>query len=103
VPTEADTSDEAYTDRVEELGFGRRDASTKVLVLIKDLHVQIVTANGDILRDPTLDPPRDYQPQPITRTMSRDTCERCPATSHAWAMGDSNPRPLPCEGSALAI
>jgi transposase InsO family protein len=55
-----------HASRLHHIGVGRRHAGTKVLVLVKDLHVQIVTANGDILRDLTLDPTRDYQPQPKT-------------------------------------
>ncbi len=40
---------------------------------------------------PFMSPAPDAKKPPLSRGFS------------AWAMGDSNPRPLPCEGSALAI
>ena len=40
---------------------------------------------------------------PEKRTMSRDTCDRCPETSHWWAQQGSNLRPLACKASALPL
>jgi len=37
-----------------------------VLILVKDLQVQITTTDGEPLRDFQLDPTRNYQPQPKT-------------------------------------
>jgi hypothetical protein len=43
--------------------MGRRYAGTPVLVLVHDLHIRVLTGSGQLLRDLTLDPNRDYQPQ----------------------------------------
>ncbi len=40
----------------------RRHAETRVLVLVADLDVQVLTEDGELLRALTLDPSRDYQP-----------------------------------------
>ena len=34
-----------------------------VLVLVHDLHIRVLSTSGRLLRDLTLDPNRDYQPQ----------------------------------------
>jgi len=39
---------------------------TKVLVLVKDLHVRITSTDGQPIRELDLDPTRNYQPQPRT-------------------------------------
>jgi transposase InsO family protein len=49
--------------RLHHIGIGRNHARTHVAVLIDDLHVRIVdAATGELLRDLTIDPARDYQP-----------------------------------------
>jgi transposase InsO family protein len=53
-----------HNSRLHHIGIGRRHARRPVLILVKDLHVRITTTDGDLLRDFTLDPTRDYQPQP---------------------------------------
>jgi transposase InsO family protein len=55
-----------YRSRLHHIGIGRRHAGTKVLILVKDLHLRITTTNGEPIRELTLDPTRDYQPQPKT-------------------------------------
>ena len=55
-----------HNSRLHHIGIGRRHARRHVLILIKDLHVRITTADGETLRDFELDPDRDYQPQPKT-------------------------------------
>jgi hypothetical protein len=55
-----------YRSRLHHIGIGRRHAGTKVLILVKDLHVRITTTTGEPIRELTLDPTRDYQPQPKT-------------------------------------
>jgi hypothetical protein len=53
-----------YASRLHHIGLGRRHAGTHVLLLIHDRHVRIITdPDGELLRDFTLDPTRDYQPQ----------------------------------------
>ena len=37
-----------------------------VLVLAHDLHIRVLTSSGRLLRDLTLDPTLDYQPQART-------------------------------------
>jgi hypothetical protein len=52
-----------YAGKVHHLGVGRTHAGTHVLLLIQDLHVRIIdAATGELLRDLTLDPGRNYQP-----------------------------------------
>lgn len=54
-----------HNSRLHHIGLGRRYANTPVLILVKDLHIRIVPkAGGPALRDFSLDPSRDYQPQP---------------------------------------
>jgi hypothetical protein len=44
-------------------GIGRTHARTHVVMLIQDLHVRVFNAaTGELIRELTLDPARDYQP-----------------------------------------
>jgi len=73
----ADTHDRVRHDKIDKagsvtlriasqlhhIGVGRTYARTDVILLIQDLHVTIVNAaTGEILRDLTIDPRKDYQP-----------------------------------------
>jgi transposase InsO family protein len=54
--------------RLHHIGIGRTHARTHarthVILLIEDLHVRVITATtGELLRDLTVDPTCDYQPQ----------------------------------------
>jgi transposase InsO family protein len=71
-----------YHSRLHHLGVGRRHAGTKVLLLVADRDVRIVTHTGELIGHITIDPTRTYQPQnpPSMSTMSRDTCPPCLAT-----------------------
>jgi len=51
-----------YQSRLHHIGIGRAHKHTRVLVLIADLDIRIITPDGDLLRALTLDPTRDYQP-----------------------------------------
>lgn len=53
-----------HNSRLHHIGLGRRHASTRVLVLAQDLHIRVLTEDGQLLRELTLDPTRDYQRQP---------------------------------------
>jgi transposase InsO family protein len=45
------------------IGVGRTHAGTHILLLVQDLHIRIIdAATGELLRDLTLDPDRNYQP-----------------------------------------
>jgi transposase InsO family protein len=50
-----------YNSRLHHIGLGRRHARTRVLVLVADLEVRVLTEDGELLRELTLDPTRDYQ------------------------------------------
>jgi transposase InsO family protein len=73
----ADTHDRVRTDKIDRtgcvtlrlggrlhhIGIGRTHARTPVLLLVQDLHARIVhAATGELLRELTIDPTRDYQP-----------------------------------------
>ena len=73
----ADTHDRVRTDKIwavgtvtlhhagklHHIGVGRQHAGTEVLILTQDLHIRIIAkATGELLRELTLDPSRDYQP-----------------------------------------
>jgi hypothetical protein len=49
--------------RLRHIGVGRTYAGTYVFLLVQDLDVRVVdAATGELLRDLTIDPRRDYQP-----------------------------------------
>jgi transposase InsO family protein len=55
-----------HRSRLHHVGLGRRHAGVRVLVLVADLDVRVLTDDGQLLRALTLDPTRDYQPQAKT-------------------------------------
>jgi hypothetical protein len=49
--------------RLHHIGVGRTYTGTRVLILIQDLHIRIINAaTGELLRELTLDPTKNYQP-----------------------------------------
>ena len=49
--------------RLHHIGVGRTHTGTYVLLLVQDLDIRIINAaTGELLRELTLDPTRDYQP-----------------------------------------
>jgi transposase InsO family protein len=52
-----------YNSRLHHIGLGRRHAGKRVLILVADLDVRVITEEGELLRELALDPSRDYQPQ----------------------------------------
>ena len=52
-----------YNSRLHHIGVGKRHSGTRVLLLVADLQIRILTEDGQLLRQLTLDPTRDYQPQ----------------------------------------
>ena len=73
----SDTHDRVRTDKIDQtgcvtlrlagrlhhIGIGRTHYGTHVLLLIHDLHVRVIdAATGELLRELTIDPTRDYQP-----------------------------------------
>ena len=52
-----------YRSRLHHIGIGRTHARTCVILIVQDLDIRIVNAaTGELLRELTLDPSRDYQP-----------------------------------------
>lgn len=52
-----------YKSQLLHVGLGRRHSRRRVLVLVADLHVRVLSEDGELLRDLTLDPTRTYQAQ----------------------------------------
>ncbi len=53
-----------HNSRLHHIGIGHRWAGTRVLMLIRELDIRIITEDtGELIRELTLDPTRDYQPQ----------------------------------------
>lgn len=50
-----------YNSRLHHIGLGRAHAGLRVLVLVADLDIRVLTEDGELLRHLTLDPTRDYQ------------------------------------------
>jgi transposase InsO family protein len=56
-----------HAGRMHHIGIGRAHAGNTVILLIEDLHIRVIdTDTGELLRQLTLDPDRDYQPHPKT-------------------------------------
>ena len=55
-----------HDSRLHHIGIGKRHTGTRVLMLVDDRHIRIIAADtGELLRDLTLDPTRDYQPRGV--------------------------------------
>ena len=52
-----------HNSRLHHIGLGRARNGQRVLVLARDLDIRILTEHGELLRQLTLDPTTDYQPQ----------------------------------------
>jgi hypothetical protein len=49
--------------KLHHIGIGMTHARTRVLMLVQDLDIRVINAaTGELLRELTLDPSRDYQP-----------------------------------------
>jgi hypothetical protein len=49
--------------KLYHIGVGRAHAGTHIIMLVQDLRIRIIhAATGELLRDLTLDPGRNYQP-----------------------------------------
>jgi transposase InsO family protein len=55
-----------HNSQLHHIGVGRRHAGTRILVLVHDLDIRVLTQTGELIRELVLDPSRDYQPQPKT-------------------------------------
>ncbi|HVE45804.1 MAG TPA: IS481 family transposase [Acidimicrobiales bacterium] len=50
-----------YESRLLHIGIGRAHTGERVLMLIADRDVRVVSENGELIRQLTIDPTRDYQ------------------------------------------
>jgi transposase InsO family protein len=63
-----------YRSRLHHIGIGRTRAGTCVILLVQDLQIRVVNAaTGELLRELTLDPNRDYQPTGAPKGPTRRT------------------------------
>jgi hypothetical protein len=61
-----------HAGRLYHIGIGRTHAGTHIILLVQDLHIRIIdAATGELLRDLTLDPSRNYQPAGTPRKIPR--------------------------------
>ena len=52
-----------HNSRLHHIGIGHHWAGTRILMLIHELNIRIITEDtGDLIRELVLDPSRDYQP-----------------------------------------
>jgi transposase InsO family protein len=52
-----------HNGKLHHIGIGRTHARIPILLLIQDLNIRVINAaTGELLRELTLDPTRDYQP-----------------------------------------
>ena len=53
-----------YDSQLRHIGLGRAHRGTHVIALIADRYVRVINADtGELLRELTIDPNRDYQPR----------------------------------------
>ena len=50
-----------YRSKLLHIGVGRVHAGVRVLLLVNDLDVRVITEDGELLRHLTLDPTKVYQ------------------------------------------
>ena len=51
-----------HNSKLHHIGLGRRLVGTRVLVLVDGLQIRVITEDGELIRELTLDTSRDYQP-----------------------------------------
>jgi hypothetical protein len=80
--------------KLHHIGIGRDHARAPVLMLVRDLHVCVIhAATGELIRELTVDPARNYQPTGNHPAPNQNDPEpdrgsgsfQCPATSHTWS------------------
>jgi hypothetical protein len=48
--------------RLYKIGLGRAHGGREIKLLVADENIRVIDANGELIRELTLDPSRDYQP-----------------------------------------
>jgi hypothetical protein len=51
-----------YDSRLYKIGLGRAHKGRPVKLLIADQNIRVIDSNGELIRELTLDPSRNYQP-----------------------------------------
>jgi hypothetical protein len=51
-----------FNSRLYKIGLGRAHKGRSVKLLIADQEIRVIDANGELIRELTLDPSRVYQP-----------------------------------------
>jgi transposase InsO family protein len=55
-----------HNSQMHHIGVGRSFAGTRITLLVDDLHIRIIDRHtGELLRELTLDPTRDFQPRGV--------------------------------------
>ena len=55
-----------HNSRLHHIGVGRLHAGTRITLLVDDLHIRIIDRHtGELLRELTLDPTKDFQPRGV--------------------------------------
>lgn len=63
-----------YNSKMHHIGIGRAHKHERVRLLIHDREIRIInTATGELLRELTLDPTRDYQPQKTQKALPKES------------------------------
>ena len=52
-----------YRSKLHHIGMGRALKGTRVILLVAGRDIRVLSSDGELLRELTLDPSRDYQPQ----------------------------------------
>ena len=52
-----------YDSRLYHIGLGRSHKGRSVKLLVADRSVRVIDTHGELIRELTLDPSRDYQPR----------------------------------------
>jgi predicted SnoaL-like aldol condensation-catalyzing enzyme len=86
-----------YNSRLHHIGIGHAHNGTRVPILTADLHIRVITRDGELLRELELDPTRDYQPN---MKQCREACVHHVPRHHRSAGTGSNPGPARYEVGA---
>jgi transposase InsO family protein len=70
-----------HNSRLHHIGLGTRNAGTPITLLIDNLHIRVIHRHtGDLIRELTLDPTRDYQPRGLPPGPPKQTATPPPAS-----------------------
>jgi transposase InsO family protein len=73
-----------HNSRLHHIGLGARNAGTPITLLIDNLHIRVIHRHtGDLIRELTLDPTRDYQPRGLPPGPPKHTEATSPPASRS--------------------